>query len=142
VPGRFENFIVSTIVRSPFHALLGDAFAVFSVRGRRSGKPISTPVNVLREGSTLTVVSLRTRTWWRNVRSGAQASVRLAGKTLQVRGEVLERPDMVREGLTHVFAQRPGHAKHFGLRLVDGRLSAADLQKVAAERVVVRLQVI
>ncbi len=142
MPSRFENFVVATIVRSPFHGLLGDAFAVISLRGRRSGKPISTPVNVLREGSTLTVVSLRTRTWWRNLRRGQPANVRLAGKDFDVRGEVLEAPDQVREGLAHFFESRPGHAKYFGVRMADGKLSGEDLQKATVQRVIVRLHIL
>ncbi len=142
VPSRLSNFVISTPVRSPHHSLLGDAFAVVSVRGHITGKPISTPVNIMRDGNTLTVVSLRTRTWWRNVRSGAQATVRLAGKTLRVRGDVHERPDQVREGLARVFALRPGHARYFGVHVIDGGLSADDLRTTAATRVIVRLQVI
>ena len=142
MPSRFENSVVSAIVRSPLHPLLGDSFAVVSLRGRRSGRPLATPVNVVREGRTVMVVSLRTRTWWRNLRDGEIAGLRLAGKDLDARGEVLESPEAVRAGLAHLFELRPGHAKYFGVRLADGKPSADALQKAAAELVVVRLHLI
>jgi hypothetical protein len=143
MPNRLGNFFVSALIRSPLHSLLGDSFAVITVRGRRSGRWISTPINVLRDGDTLMVVSMRARTWWRNLRSGEPASLHLAGNSLAVRGEVIENPDQVGEGLMRYFSHRPGDAKYFGVQLrADGSPSAESLSLAVRERVIIRLRIV
>jgi deazaflavin-dependent oxidoreductase (nitroreductase family) len=59
-----------------------------TVTGRKSGRGHTTPVNYVREGNQLTVVSRRDRTWWRNVAGGAPVTVRLSGKEVAGRAEV------------------------------------------------------
>jgi len=68
MPSALENFFMKAIINSPFHSLLGESFAVITFEGRKSGKRYSTPVNVARVDSTWIVVSMRERTWWRNLR--------------------------------------------------------------------------
>jgi hypothetical protein len=143
MPSRLGNFFISALVRSPLHPLLGGSFAVISLRGRRSGRRISTPINVLRDGDALMVVSMRARTWWRNLRSAEPAWLRLAGNSLTVRGEVIEDPDQVGEGLTRYISHRPGDAKYFGVQLrTDGSPSAESLSLAARERVIIRLRIV
>ena len=140
MPSRFANLLLAAIVNSPLHPVLGDSFAVIAVRGRRSGKPIRTPVNVARVGDMLMVISKRERTWWRNLRSGQGAQLRLSGRNLQVRGEVLENAERVGEALAGYFAVRPGYAKYFNVRLQpDGTPAPDDLRAAAAGRVVIQL---
>lgn len=140
MPSRLANLLLAAIVNSPLHPVLGGALAVIAVRGRRSGKPIRTPVNVARVGDTLTIISRRERTWWRNVRSGQGAQLRLSGRNLQVRGEVLENAERVGEALAGYFAVRPGHAKYFNVRLQpDGTPAPDDVRAAAAGRVVIQL---
>ena len=140
MPSRSSNFLLAAIINSPLHPVLGNSFAVIAVRGRRSGKTIRTPVNVAREGDTLTVISKRERTWWRNLRSGQSARLRLSGRNLQVRGEVVENAERVGEALARYFVVRPGYAKYFNVRLQpDGTPATDDLRAAAAGRVVIQL---
>jgi deazaflavin-dependent oxidoreductase (nitroreductase family) len=81
---------MKVIINSPFHSLLGESFAVITFEGRKSGKHYSTPVNVARVDGEWTIVSMRERTWWRNLRGGRKAQLRVAGQRLQVRGKVVE----------------------------------------------------
>ncbi|MCX6025269.1 MAG: nitroreductase/quinone reductase family protein [Chloroflexi bacterium] len=140
MPSRSGNFLLAAIINSPLHPVLGNSFAVIAVRGRRSGKTIRTPVNVARDGDTLRVISKRERTWWRNLRSGQSARLRLSGRNLQVRGEVVENAERVGEALARYFVVRPGYAKYFNVRLQpDGTPAADDLRAAAAGRVVIQL---
>ena len=91
MPNAISNFFMKTIVNSPLHPLLGNRFAVITFEGRKSGKRYSTPINVAQDGETFTAVSLRSRNWWRNLRGGRQAKLRVSGRQYTVRGEVLER---------------------------------------------------
>ncbi len=67
MPSPIGNFFVKAIVNSPFHSLLGDSIAVISVDGWKTGRRVSTPINVRRELDGWIVISMRKRTWWRNL---------------------------------------------------------------------------
>ena len=141
MPGKISNYFMKTIVNSPLHPMLGKNFAVITIQGRKTGKSYSTPINVAPDGDIFTTVSLRSRTWWRNLRGGHAASLRVAGKQYAVRGEVLEDHSAVVDGLAQYFKQNPGYAKHFAVRLApDGQPSGEDLNRAADERVIIRLR--
>ena len=141
MPSTIGNFFMTAIVNSPLHPLLGDSFAVITVEGRKTGKLYSTPVNAVKDGDTFTVVSLRSRSWWRNLRGGRLAKLRTSGKQYSVRGEVIETHDEVVAGMRCYFEQYPGRAKYFGVRLAsDGQPACDDLARVADERVIIHLR--
>jgi deazaflavin-dependent oxidoreductase (nitroreductase family) len=140
MPNAISNFFMKTIVNSPLHPLLGNRFAVITFEGRKSGKRYSTPINVTQAGDTFTAVSLRSRNWWRNLRGGRGAELRVSGRQYTVRGEVLEDPGAVVDGLKQYFKQNPGYAKYFGVRFTpDGQLSDEDLERAAEARVIIKL---
>ena len=137
---NLANSFMKLILNSPLHPLLGARFAVITVEGHKSGKRYSLPINVNPEGAGWTVISMRERTWWRNLRGGQPATLQLAGRQRMVRGEVLEAPPDVAHGLAGLFARFPGHAKYFGIRpAADGSLPAADLERLAQKHVVIHL---
>ena len=141
MPGPIGNFFMKAIINSPLHPLLGANFAVITVEGRKTGRLYSTPVNAVRDGDIFTVVSLRSRSWWRNLRRGRPAKLRVSGKRYPVRGEVIEKHDEVVDGLAHFLQRHPGYAKYYGVRLAsDGRPMQDDLERVADERVLIRLR--
>ena len=84
------NSIIGWVLRSPFHRLMSRSTMLVTIKGRRSGKAISTPTNYLQDEDTLWVISWRNRTWWRNLRGGAEMQVLLAGETRNGRGLVIE----------------------------------------------------
>jgi len=71
---------MKALLRSPAHGLLSGAFMLITVTGRKTGRRYTTPVNYVRDGDLLTVLSRRKRSWWRNVRGGAPVTLRLRGK--------------------------------------------------------------
>jgi deazaflavin-dependent oxidoreductase (nitroreductase family) len=140
MPRAISNFFVKTVLNSPFYGLMGRNFAVISLKGRRSGKVISTPINVFPVEGVLTAVSLRSRTWWRNLRQGGPAFLRFGGKRVEVRAEVIERHDAVASGLESYLRQYPHYARYFQVQLdADRRPEAGQLQRLAEERVLIRL---
>jgi len=141
MPNAIGNLFMKAIINSPLHRLLGSSFAVISLRGRKTGKLYSTPVNVARDGEGFTVISRRERTWWRNLRGGADAYLRVAGQRYAVRSEVIEDPAGVAEDLREYLQRSPGHARYFGVQPgADGQPAQADLDRLAGERVVIRLR--
>lgn len=141
MPGAIGNTFVKALINSPFHFLLGPNTALITVTGRKTGKPISTPINITRDGPFYIATSTRERTWWRNLRHSASAQLRVAGQTIRVHGEVIESMDEVTEGLRRYFQQNPQLARYFNVRLdPDQNPIETDLQRAATERVVIRLQ--
>jgi hypothetical protein len=57
MPNSIANVFLMALLRSPLHPLLGDSLAVISLTGRKTGRRISTPINVAREGNGFSVVS-------------------------------------------------------------------------------------
>jgi deazaflavin-dependent oxidoreductase (nitroreductase family) len=111
---------MKAMINSPLHPLLGDSFAVITVTGWKTGRSISTPINVSRDGDSYTVMSMRDRTWWRNLRGDKPARLRVGGKAFAVRGELIEDPGAVRDELKQYFHRYPDYAKYFNIRLTRG----------------------
>jgi len=135
------NSFMKCLITSPLHSMLGSNLAVITVTGRKSGKLISTPVNVTFDGQTYTVISMRQRTWWRNLRDKPAARLHVGGKQLEVRGAVIESADAVSQSLQSYFERNPKTVKYFGAKLnSDGRVEPSDLQRIASTRVVIQLR--
>lgn len=137
---RLGDLAVRAILASPLHGLLGDRFAVIEMRGLKSGRPVTTPVNVRPEGDRYTVVSRRERVWWRNLRGGQPAVLQLNGIRRPVRGEVIESAPQVADALARHVARYPGDARWLGIGLdLSGQPLHDDLQRAANTRVLVFL---
>ena len=141
MPSAIGNFFMKAMINSPLHPLLGDSFAVITVTGRKTGRSISTPINVSREENSYTVMSMRNRSWWHNLRGDATARLRVSGKTFSVRGEIIEDPSLVMDELRRYFQKYPEYAKYFNIHLTpEGELDPGDLQRAAGERLIIRLR--
>jgi deazaflavin-dependent oxidoreductase (nitroreductase family) len=114
---------------------------LITVTGRKSGKTYTTPINYVRQDNTLLVISLRDRTWWKNLRGGARVTVRLQGQDLKGTGQALEDPEAVASDLLLILRQAPALRNHFQLDLrADGQPIDPDaLAWLAQDRVIVRV---
>jgi deazaflavin-dependent oxidoreductase (nitroreductase family) len=140
MPSPISNFFVRVLLNSPLHPLLGKSFAVITVTGRKTGRSITTPINTVLIEDVLTVISLRNRTWWRNLRAGRTAQLRHAGRTFPVCAQVVETPAEVAVWMGKYFNIYPGYAKYFKVQLEpDGKPSFQELDRLALERVIIRL---
>jgi deazaflavin-dependent oxidoreductase (nitroreductase family) len=140
LPSAIGNFFITAIIRSPLHPLLGDSFAIIMVKGRKSGRRIATPINVVRQGDGYDVVSYRSRTWWRNLRGGRTGMLHVGGKTIAVAARIIEDPSGVMKGMKRYFHRYPGYAKYFGIRTdSDGGIAVKELQQVVKDRVMIHL---
>src|SRR3990172_8418081 len=117
MPSPMANAMMRFILASPLHPLLGPSFAVVSVEGRRTGRMRSTPVNAVRDGDTFTVLSMASRSWWRNLRGDRPATLLVSGKRYPVRGEVIEAVEQVSAALREHFIHNPGLACYFKVQL-------------------------
>lgn len=135
----FGNGFVAGLLRSPLHGLISSAVMLVSVRGRRSGRLISTPVNYVRVDHSLWTVSLPERQWWRNLRGGAPVTLRLAGRDVTVRGTALEAPEDVAAGLARIVQRHPALRRQLGLPgAIEGISDANSFHAAGSTKIVVR----
>jgi len=129
------------LLRSPFHALLDKNIMLVTVIGRKSGKMYSTPVNYLRDGNLLWVTSIRTRTWWRNLKGGAQLNVLLAGQSMKAYGVVIVDDQAVADSLVAYFQKAPRLARYFKVGLdAAGQPVREDCVRAAHVRVMIKIE--
>jgi deazaflavin-dependent oxidoreductase (nitroreductase family) len=134
------NDLVVWLLRSPLHGLVSKSILLIGVKGRKSGKTISVPVNYIRDGNTLWVTSQRPRKWWRNLTDGAAVNVRLAGRDLKGMGRAITDVAEVGDGLLSYFRLAPRYAKYFSVKIdAAGQPDAQDCIRAARERVLVRI---
>ena len=127
ITAPLANGIMRALLRSPLHGLVSRRVVLITVSGRRSGRLYTTPVNYVRDGDIITVISRRNRTWWRNLRGGAQVTVRVRGKDLKGVAEV-------------VVDDKEAVAK--ALLALHPRYSAERAARRAQDRVLVRIKVV
>jgi len=140
MPTPFGNAFMKGILRSPLHGMLGDGFAVITVTGRKTGRRISTPINVDPADGEFLVVSFRERIWWRNLEGGRAAELHHGGKTFPVTARIQKDTAGVAAELKKYFAKHPGRAKYFELAADSkGEISADSLKHAAENRVIVHL---
>ena len=132
------NPMLAWLLRSPLHGMLSGSFMLISVRGRKSGRIICTPVNYVREGNRIWVTSQRNRTWWRNLRGGAPVNVFVQGRELKGHGDAMVDQPSVAAGLATYLRLKPQLAKYYHVGLdATGQPVPADCERAALERVAI-----
>lgn len=133
------NDVVASVLRGPLHGMMDADTMLVTMTGRKSGKSITLPVNYVQEGNTLWVTSKRERTWWRNLRDGAPATLLLKGNEVTSQGEVIEDEALVAAGFNHLFELRPKYASAFKVKLgADGKPDAVSLSELVKSRMIVK----
>jgi hypothetical protein len=82
---RLGNLFVIGLLRSLVHRLLSGSLLLIRYRGRRSCRRFTIPVMYAEREGTLTILvgHPERKTWWRNLRNGAEVVVRLRGDRLR-----------------------------------------------------------
>jgi deazaflavin-dependent oxidoreductase (nitroreductase family) len=137
------NPMMVWLLKSPLHGFISRNVMLTTVAGRKSGNQISTPTNYLRDGNTLWVISWRERTWWRNLRGGANVRVLLAGRRVEGSGQVIEEEKAVAQSLFDYYRKVPQLAKYVQIGLdAAGLPVSSDCERAAKKMVVVRIDLI
>jgi len=132
------NDFVTFFLRTPFRVFLANTMLI-TVTGCKSGKKYSTPVGFYREGDTLWVISNRDRTWWRNVRNGANVSLLLKGKPVQAFAQAELDEKEVETHLLSYIHQMPMLARSLGIRIENKMPNAEDVARVAKDRLFIKV---
>jgi deazaflavin-dependent oxidoreductase (nitroreductase family) len=113
---------------------------LITVRGRKSGKAITTPVNYYRDGNILWVISNRDRKWWRNVCSGADVILHLQGQDVEACAEAITDERTVSTQIGEYVRHLPMSAKPLGVRMQNNTANCEDSARLAKEKLFVKIQ--
>ena len=133
------NPIMRWLIRSPLHFFVSKNMMLMTYIGRKSGRTYTTPMNYLQIGDVLYTVSYRSRVWWRNLRGGAQVTLRLRGADVAAQAEAIEDPEQVFSSLQQYLKAAPGYARYLNVVMgPDGTPDQEYLTRLSHERVMVR----
>src|SRR5512132_609100 len=135
------NRLLLPLLHSPLAGAVDGALLGLTVRGRRSGRPITLPVQYAAGDDALWVwpADPETKTWWLNLSPAAPVRVRLLGQDLEATAQTLqgdEDPTEVERGLrawTDRFPRTAATAG-FGRHLTAGELAPEAVQRVVMVR--------
>ncbi|GII06001.1 nitroreductase/quinone reductase family protein [Planobispora takensis] len=99
---RLVNPVIRHLLRTPWHDLLSRWVVLLTLTGRRSGAAITVPVQYAQDGDILTLVSRRSRIWWRNLEGGAALRLTLRGVEHTGQAAVSCDPEQVRTALAAI----------------------------------------
>lgn len=138
---KVANPTLRLLLRSPLHDLAGDHLMLITYRGRKSGKTYTMPVNYVRDGDVLIVVSEADRIWWRNLCAGAPVTLRVHGRAIQGYAKSFDDPQAVAANLLTILRQAPSFRKHskIGLRANGQPEHPQELARYAQGKVIIRI---
>jgi hypothetical protein len=136
----FANPWVKLLAHSPLHGLVDKSVVLITFTLKKSGRTITVPANYLQDGREVDIISLRRRTWWRNLKGGAAVLVQLAGKKHNGWAIVMEELPKVAEVMEKFGEANPEYARMMGLQTYgEGKAARKDLLNLARERVAVKI---
>ena len=131
----FVKFFLST----PLYVFMGDTMLI-TVTGCKTGVKYTTPVGFYRDGNTLWIISSRDRTWWRNLKGGAEVEMRIRGKDIYAFAEAVLDEEIVAKQVMEYVRQIPMSAKAMGVHVENGEPRPEDAARLAKERLFVKVK--
>ncbi len=132
------NPIMEWILKSPLHGVLSSSMMIINYSGRKSGKAYHTPAGYREIDHTLLTISYKNRTWWRNLRGGAEVKIFLKGKLLEATSQAFEDDQAVINGLEQFIAGDPRAARMFKIEMgEDGQLDPESLKRAGRDKVII-----
>jgi hypothetical protein len=107
--------------------------------GRKSLKEFTTPVRYIRANGTIRCFTSPDTLWWRNLRGGAEVTLRMRGKDVKCLATTVENDlQRSRDALEHYLALFPQDAAYYDITLnQDKSLVVTDLESAAKNVIVV-----
>lgn len=133
------NDFVKFFLRTPLYIFMGDTMLI-TVTGRKTGKKYTTPVGFYRDEDTLWILSSRDRTWWRNVKEGAEVEMHIRGEDVSGFAEAILGEEAVAAQVIEYVRHIPMAAKGLSVRVENGKPHREDAARLAKERMFVRIK--
>lgn len=140
-PPKWLNWMMLRMLRTPgLQRWIGEGVALLTFTGRRSGRRYTIPISYARDGTRVTALTKKTRSWWRNFADEPNVELRLAGQTFSADAiATVDDPEAL-PILTGFLEQRPFDAKAYGTPLRDGRLAEEDARALLPQVVLLRFE--
>jgi deazaflavin-dependent oxidoreductase (nitroreductase family) len=133
------NDFMTWVLRSPIHGMLSNGMMLITVTGCKTGKKYTTPVGYYRENGALWVLTSRDRTWWKNLKGGAEVSLLLKRKPVIGFAEPELDEKAVEARMCEYLQHIPQAAKSMHIRVENSRPDPQDVANVAKDRLFVRI---
>lgn len=134
------NDFMSWVLRSPFHGLLSNGMMLLTVTGRKTGKKFTFPVGYYQKNGDLWVITSHDRTWWKNLKGGAEVTLLLRRKPVSAFAEPELDPAAVEARMHEYLKHVPRAAKPMGIRVQNGIADQTDIHRTAKDRLFIRIQ--
>jgi len=134
------NDFMSWVLRSPFHSMLSNGMMLITVTGCKTGKTYTTPVGYYQDDGCLWVLTSRDRTWWRNLRDGADVNLLLMRKPMKGFAETELDGKAVESHMFEYIRHIPQSAKSLGIRVENKTPNADDVARIAKDRLFVKIK--
>lgn len=105
---KIVNPFMIWLLRSPLHFMMSRQTMLISVKGRKSGKVYTTPVDYGRDGDAVLAVTSRRYTWWKNLSGGGQAELVIAGKPLSGPATISQDEAVILDAYRKMYPGRSG----------------------------------
>ncbi len=137
-PKPWMNRAVMAMLRMPgLRSVMGRTFVILTVTGAKTGTRYTTPVQYVRDGNRLLVLSQRHRIWWRNIRAVPAIEMVLKGTTINTAAHVAE-GDEALAAIAACLRINPRLAKFYKLDVgPEGEPSDGAVQQLDAAFVVI-----
>lgn len=134
------NPIVTLLLKSPFYRFWSASLMLITFTGRTSGRRFTTPVRYVWDGDAVLCFTSASNQWWRNLRGGADVTLRLDGADVDYFATAIDNdPNEVRKWLDYYLGIFPQDAAYHNVRLNrDKSLVDEDLDRASREAIVVR----
>ena len=136
------NSIINRALISSLHGMVSGGMMLITVTGCKTDRKDTTPVGYYREDGYLWVVTSRDRTWWKNLRGGADVSLLLKRRPVTAIAEPELDAEAVEARLVEYVKHVPQAAKPLGIRIENGNPNAEDIARNARDRLFVKIRVL
>jgi deazaflavin-dependent oxidoreductase (nitroreductase family) len=133
------NDFVKFFLRTPLYVFMGNTMLI-TVTGCKTGVKYTTPVGFYRDGNFLWVISSRDRTWWRNLRGGADVELRIRGKDVKAFAVAILDEEAVATQIMEYVRHIPMSARALDVRVENGEPHPDDVARLAKERLFVKIR--
>lgn len=134
------NDFMTWVLRSPVHGILSNNMMLLTVTGCKTEKKYTLPVGYYREGEYLWVITSRDRTWWKNLRGGAEIGLLLKREPVTAFAEPELDEQMVEDRMYEYLRHVPQAARSLGIRMKDKNADAEDVARTAKARLFVKIK--
>src|SRR5260370_2550306 len=135
--------IVRGILRSTLYGILTHKELLMTYTGKKSGRAFTLAVEYVTDGEVIYILvgSPDQKTWWCNLRGGAQVKLLVRRHPFTAHAEIVRgNTDVVIRGLQAYFNRFPASATARGIqRSADGVFARDDLEQAATSAIMVRL---